>query len=84
MKMNALEISFVVVLLTIPFKVNGATLDIVGPAFPLQTLTIDVFIRDAVNLADLDFWCLGLALSPEKNVSFVGATGNNDPNYVFF
>lgn len=84
MKTNTLIIAFVAILLIIPFKVNGATLDIVGPALPLPTFTIDVFIQDADGLDDLDYWSLGLALSPEENAFFVGATGDNDPNYVFF
>jgi hypothetical protein len=69
---------------------NGysATVSISGPAEVNPLLTpqfeIDVMINDIDPLANLDFWQLGLEISPGSNATLVSASGDSDPDYVFF
>lgn len=46
--------------------------------------SFDILINDIDPLTNLDFWQLGLALSPESGATFVSASGDTDSNYVFF
>jgi hypothetical protein len=89
MKMKALIIAFAVALLVVPVAVNAAIIDISGPAvvnLSDGTFTFDVLLRSLDGLTNLDFWNIGLSLSPEAGATFVPGGVGTDTNsdYVFY
>ena len=86
MKHKVLMIAIAVALLLAP-SANAALLSINGPTVvnPADgTFTFDVLLQSTDGISNLDFWGLGLALSPESGATFVGASASSDSNYVFY
>ena len=49
-----LNIIFLIILLTIPFKINASTYDIFGLEFKINNTDFNTFIKDNINRAQLD------------------------------
>lgn len=78
-----LNIIFLIILLTIPFKINASTYDIFGLEFKINNTDFNTFIKDNINRAQLDVDFLNFIDAVFNDGGFLYATNNDTSKEIF-